>query len=521
MPTMTDATHQAMLELSPSGDDDLRYRLEWHIQTMVPRDPGPAGTARLQLEPQGLDARFSYTEPHELLEVRVPYGEADDAPTVLEIQRQGSFRDSDAALLDVLLGPGVRAALQQASGSVVDLPRQDGTDFGTFGRIALLLEHVSRTCRPADGLWAAELTWLLQHARLPTDFDALLRTTANAAVPALRLLDPAWLDRVEDAPLRARLHQAVDACRAAADVTDLGPLATRLRQEAINDLRDELSQIAIHASTRGDAPPVPAFTGNDMAGTDGASSGTVAAVVDHTLEPYVSGVAARVVEGQLVVQVQPTNRLSAMDLLERVTIRASVLSATGPWLAGSAESLRRTDHGLERRLPLPPDVEPEELFVVVGRHLPQQPSSSESATLRNACFYTGRVLDARRVGRSDPDATGHAQRAWQDLGRPDAMEDLTAAIVPAPFLAELLPTTGIVDLSDVTELPDPPSLGAARSVVWGTWPAQAARLECLRIQHGGDPDELAVSSLEELALQAALQGDLASARTLDEVVVNR
>ena len=520
MSTLTSTSRQALLQLSPLGDDDLRYRLEWHIQTAASRDPGPAGTARLQLEPQGLEAKFSYTEPHELLEVRVPYGEADDAPTAREILRQGSCRDADAALLDTLLGPGARDQLQQATQPVTELP-DTGNDVATFGRIALMLEHLRRTCRPTDGLWAAELTWLLQHARLPEAFNGFVQATADAAVPALQLLDPTWLDRVSDTELRARLHQAVDSCSRASGIDDLGSLVTRLRQEALDELRDEISQLAPHATAPLDAPPVPAFTGTDTPGTDETDLGQIATIIDHTLQPYVTEALSQVIDGQLAVQIQPVDRLSSLDLLERVTIRVSAHSDKGTWLASTAESLRRTDHGLERRLPLPPDTNPEELTVVVGRHLPQRPLTGASATRRNAYYYTGRLVDARRVGRSDRDTAGHAQRAWQDLGQPDALEDLTATKASAPFLAELLPSTGVVDLAQLTELTDPAALSAARSIIWGTWPAHAARLEALRIEHGGDPAELGVHSLEQLALHAATQGDLVSARTLDEVAVSR
>lgn len=520
MQRQTDALYQAMIVLSPSGDDEPRYRMEWRIQTLTPRAPGPAGIARLQFEPGGLEARFSHTQPHELLEVRVPYGEAEDAGEVRDLLRQGSFRPSDAALLDVLVGPDARSELQRSSEAVLDVA-SGVSRHSSFGRIAVMLEHLSRTARPVDGLWAAELTWLLQHAGLPAAFDGFLRATASAAIPALRLLDPTWLDRADDPHLRARLHQAIDACRQTATVDDVGPLATRLQSEAFDELRDALDQIAADAGVHLEAPPLPAFTGGPTEHQSVPGTETVTTIVDHTLQPYVTDVTARIVDGRLVVYVKPTSRLSTLSVLDRITIRVTVLSGDRPWLASTAESLRRTDDGLERHLTLPPNVRPQDLLVTVGRHLPQQPATHGSATLRNAHYYSGRVLDARRVGRSDQDVAVHAQRAWQALDQPGMVEELRAASTPPPFLAEILPGTGIIDLEETSGLTDPFALAAARSIMWGSWPAQAARLEAIRIEHGGDPDELDVRGLEVLALQAAMQGDLATARALDEIAVSR
>lgn len=505
--------------LPPDGTDrpgSSYWRLELDG---VPGDVGVWGLAVLEL-PSGLRAGFDYQNPADLkvLEVpRSPRSRLDDVEVV---------DPDDLEVVRSLLGDEVAGQLQRIDQRY---PAADGPSptvaanlspqpsWPIVGRLALLQAHLNDLARPLDGLWAAEAAALLQGWG-SLELIPYANHLAHEAASTVRLLQPDWVDpdRIDD-PNAARLLAALLACADVAPSADFGPFLDELRRLFTPDLDAIIGELNSLGVDR-DAELALAVAGAQEARTSSVANDPLV-LVDHTLQGLVAQATATVEPGWIDVEVRPSKLLADSGLGKRTRTRVTRVVDGGSRLVAMGLAMDPTENGtFITRLPLPPNTTQDSLCVVIGHSMSMVSEQPEDFEQRQARHFARRVLDTRRTTGPSAELLRTA-RSWLEASGSRGAS-LVDGATPQPFLAEVLPTTEMIDLPVLLDSDDGSdggeALAGARSLLWPSAPSLAAQLEARRLTTAIYVDELAPRQMEALLHDALATGEIGVVRELDE-----
>jgi len=494
---------EARLEATPVQTvEGLGTQLAWRVQVASgPTSAGTSGLATLAPPQSGLRVLFDYAVPGRLLGMLVPCGSILDTQGAEVGRVEGhtpTLAHLDAALLDALVGWEVRRRLEQAGVAEVSTLVRPASSWARLGRLALLQTVLSDDPRPLDGLWAAEAVTMVDGLNRPA-LQPWAKELVGAAAPALRLLPESWASR----DLPTDLLAALVACRRVGFQADLGPLDRACREA------DELAVEAALAEIEATAASGTTWSGSVEAGKDDdlASMGRIGeaallvakgtardsqlgllrtAAFDHSALGSVRDASWEVTDGHLHVVVTPESGQWPRSFAARVQVRATTRSSGLLVAAGLA--LDHGTEGLEATLRLPFEVDPEDLFVCVGRHLPVEAITPEGFERRQARAFA-------------------RERLAEDGGRPKLL---------AEKVGELL-GQGELD-KQIDSRPGERELAGARSLAWcSQHRADAARFELRRLEVDSGRRELTLEQSDRLIAAAATEGEHEVAARLDDL----
>jgi len=497
---------EARLETTPTQTlEGVGVQLAWRVEIGPgPSGTGPAGVATLVPPGSGLRVLFDYARPGRLLGLWVPCGvildTADETLAGSNGEPVPRLTDLDAAVLDMLVGWEVRSHLQGAGVAEVSALVAPAVSWATLGRLGLLQTVLADDPRPLDGLWAAEAAALVARLDRP-GLRSWAERLVTAALPALQLLPESWAG----GQLPPELLGSLVACARLAPEVELGPLARACRQvdeAAIEAALAEVEEAAWSSESdwggfvQGGEDDEIALAGAGLRGDQfvlmgGAGGGQALrnAAFDYSALDTVRNVSWELTDGQLRVEVTAEAGRWPSSFASRVQVRATthssgLLVAAGLALGGKPGHWHTT-------LRLPFEVDPDDLFVCVGRHLPVEAITAEVFRERQA-------------------RTWERERLLEQGERPKLL---------AEQLAEQLGE--LVDTSQLEEQlgPDPGerSLAGARSLAWCAGRrGAAARFEVRRLEIDGPP-ELTLEQADRLIAAAATDNTDEGAEVADKL----
>jgi len=462
---------EARLETTPTHTlEGVGVQLAWRVEVGPgPKSAGPGGVATLVPPGSGLRVLFDYALPGRLLGLWVPCGLILDTPGGASADRQGhpglGLDELDAAVVDMLVGWEVRSRLEDTGAQEVSALVEPSSSWATLGRLALLQTVLSDDPRPLDGLWAAEAAALVARLGQP-GLRSWAEALVAAAVPALRLLPSSWADR----ELPAELLGSLVACRRVTPQVDLGPLARASREtdeaavEAAVAMVEEaawISDVDWGSSVEDGEDDEAALAGAVRRGgplvamgATGPARGLRNAAFDHSALDSVKEASWEVTDGQLHVEVASEAGRWPSSFASRVQVRATTRSSGLLVAAGLA--LGGGPGRWETTLRLPFEVDPDDLFVCVGRHLPLEAMTAEVFEERQARAW-------------------ERERLFEEDGRPKLLAEKLGELVDPAELEEQLGSE-----------PDDGALAGARSLAWCSGHrGDAARYELRRLDADG------------------------------------
>lgn len=496
----------------PRPDDGV-FHLRWEIAPSSPVDC-PAGHAVLHVPGGSVRAIFDYAAPGVLVGVTVPFGsvtidEGDDDLWRALVER-GRLTEIDAQILEQLFGGDFVDQLHRSNLFTAPIAARDS--WAAMGRVAAAQTMLRRTATPIDGLWALELGLCIGEMAETASQRRWARETMARSVPALRLLDESWQQRLPEQQL-ALLHRLFARARSLDPALETGPLAAVLNASAEAGILAELETLMSDADL---LDPLAAFetvpltmdfqlkshteSGPEIVmrgGTTAAERREQGAVLvdDDARKLGINGGTWQLIfpeKGATTIQV----RLDRQDrfpaaLQEDTTVLVSAdgrLLAVGAGLAPDPSNPTRliTELALLER-PIG------DVAVVVGRDLPIGAMDSASFERRRLERQRQAAVDHRRVAAFGPG------------GASGAMEPFVVELLADWWDDEFGPSEPVVSDVDVNDLT---ALAGARSLAltFGA-EAEAARWEARRRELQRRLADLDIPVLERLAGAAVVQAD--------------